>query len=259
VPPSTSQALAAVVLAAALVGSARADEAASGVDAYRARMDKWVETRRVLSAEKADWEAEQETLKATRDLLRQQKEALAAEVEALEQSGTVADDERRELLLERGEQQRARAALEGRLRALEEQVLALAREFPAPLQEKLEPLLVQIPATPEESRVPLGQRLVNVLGALAQADKFNGTATFVAETRAVEEGQKVQVRTLYWGLAQAVFVDARGRSAGIGRPGPDGWEFSLDPALAKDAALLLDIYEGNVDLFQFVELPVDVR
>jgi hypothetical protein len=127
------------------------------------------------------------------------------------------------------------------------------------LQKKLELLLVQIPDDPENTRLPLGQRLMNVLGVLAQAEKFNGTATFLGETRAVNGEQKVQVRTLYWGLGQAIYVDARGETAGIGRPGPDGWEFSNEAGLADDAKLLLDIYEGNVDVIEFVKLPVEIR
>jgi hypothetical protein len=94
---------------------------------------------------------------------------------------------------------------------------------------------------------------------LAQAEKFNGTATFVGETRAVGGDQKVQVRTLYSGLAQAVYVDSHGETAGIGRPGAEGWEFTVDPELADDAERLLDIYEGNVDAIEFVRLPVEIR
>jgi hypothetical protein len=100
---------------------------------------------------------------------------------------------------------------------------------------------------------------MSVLGVLAQAEKFNGTATFVGETRAVGGDQKVQVRTLYSGLAQAVYVDSQGETAGIGRPGSDGWEFTDDPDLADDAARFLDIYEGNVDAIEFVELPIEIR
>ena len=170
---------------------------AAGVGEFRAKMDKWVEARKLISAEKSGWEADRETLQATRDLLAQQKEALQAEVAELEETSTAGDEERRELLLQRGEYQRARGALEERIRALEEDVLALAVQFPQPLQERLKPLLLQIPEDPEKAKAPLGQRLMNVLGVLSQAERFNGTATFVGETRAVSGDQKVQVRTLY--------------------------------------------------------------
>ena len=128
-----------------------------------------------------------------------------------------------------------------------------------PLQDKLKPLLVQIPDDPTTTKLQRGQRLMNVLGVLAQAEKFNDTATFVGETREVATGQKMQVRTLYWGLGQAIYVDAQGSTAGIGRPGANGWAFTDDPELAEDAQLLLDIYEGNVDVIEFVELPVAIQ
>jgi hypothetical protein len=232
--------------------------ARESVGDFRAKMEKWVETRRITSEERADWGVEKETLRATRDLLSDERKALQAEIQQLEESFTQADEERRELLLQRGEFQRSNQAVKDRIRVLEEQAKALATQLPEPLQKKLEPLLVQIPDDPETTRQPLGGRLVNVLGVLAQTEKWNGTATFVGETRAVEGDQKVQVRTLYWGLGQAIYVDAQATTAGIGRPGPDGWHFTNEPELARPAKLLLDIYEGNVDAIEFVPLPVEI-
>ncbi len=251
-----------LVALAAMAGSLSSPAVAAGQDTvsdFRAKMEKWVETRQILSQETSEWEVDRETLEATRDLLGQQKNALEAEIAELKETSTVADDERLELLLNRGEYQRANRSLEDQIRALEEEVLALAPQLPEPLRERLELLLVQIPDDPETTRVPLGQRLMNVLGVLAQAEKFNGTATFVGETRAVGGDQKIQIRTLYWGLGQAIYVDSQGEIAGIGRPGAEGWEFSNEPDLAEQARLLLDIYEGNVDVIRFVRLPVEIR
>jgi len=243
-----------------------AGEAGGSVGGYRAKLHKWVETRQLISEERSDWEAEAESLRATRDLLREQRAALREEIAELEASRTETDEEQRELLLRRGEQQRASRALEEEIRGLEKRVLTLAPRLPEPLRDKIESLLVQIPRVPAESDTQLGRRLVNVLGVLSQAEKFDGTATLVGETRAVDgdrqgdgepqgDGErKVQVRTLYWGLGQAYFVAAKGRIAGVGRPGQTDQE-----ALADEAGLLLDIYEGNVDTIRFVRLPVEVR
>jgi len=249
--------IAATIVLAALAPSLALAEPA--VSAYRTKTEKWIETRQLISQERNDWAAERETLRATRDLLRQQKEALEAEIAELEASSGSADDERRDLLLERAEHLRAARALEDRVRAMEEAVQGLAPQLPEPLQKKLEPLLVQIPDDPETTRLQLGQRLMNVLGVLLQAEKWNGTATFVGETRAVKGDQKVAIRTLYWGLGQAFYVDSQGQTAGIGRPGPDGWVFAERLDVAERAKLLLDIYEGNVDTIEFVELPVEVQ
>lgn len=225
---------------------------------FRVKLEQWVETRQILSQEKADWEADRELLQATRDLLGRQRQSLKEEIAALEETITEADQERVDLLLARGEYKRTTAAMEALLPELEAEVTALVPRLPAPLVKKLEPLLVQIPENPAEARTSLGQRLVNVLGVLLQAEKWNGTATLTGETRAVrpDSDQKVQVRTLYWGLGQAIYVDSRGEVAGIGRPGPDGWRFEDDPDLADDASLLIDIFEGNTDVIRFVNVPV---
>ncbi|MGH0031989.1 MAG: DUF3450 family protein [Myxococcota bacterium] len=242
-----------LALLVTIASSAAAD------DGFRAKIEKWVETRQILSEEKSEWEVERETLEATRDLLATEKRALEAEIAELEETATSADEERRDLLLDRGGYQRSAALLEQRMQAMEGEVRALVPRLPEPLQKKLEPLLVQIPDDPETTRLALGQRLMNVLGVLAQAEKFDDTATFVAETREVADGRKMQVRTLYWGLGQAVYVDAQGGSAGTGRPGAAGWEFADVDDLADPAKRLLDIYEGNVDTIDFVELPVEIR
>ncbi len=247
-----------LILPSALISAATAG-AESNVADYRAKMERWVEARQIASKERSEWLVDKELLQASRDLLARERDALRAEIAEYEESSAGADEERRDLLLERGEYQRAARALEDRIVVLEEQVRALVPQLPEPLQRRLEPLLVQIPDSPEQTQVPLGQRLMNVLGVLAQAEKFNGTATFVAETRPVGGDQKLQVRTLYWGLAQAIYVDAQGRMAGIARPGEAGWEFVDDAALASRAELLLDIYEGNVDTIAFVPMPVDLR
>lgn len=247
-----------VAVAALLCVSAPARAADGGVDAFRARMEKWVETQQLISAEKSDWESDREALESTRDLLQQQRESLQASIAELEETTTAADEERRELLLSRGELQRSRGALADRIRALEEEVLALVSQFPAPLQEKLEPLLVQIPEDPDRSTAPLGQRLINVLGILGQAEKFDQTVTLVGETRALEGDQQVQVRTLYWGLGQAFYVDGQQQHAGLGRPGEDGWVFVDEPGFAAEAARLLDIYEGNADAIEFVKVPITI-
>jgi len=238
---------------------AAAVHAEESVDDFRAKMEKWVKTRQIVSEEQADWEVERESLKATKRLLAQQREALEVEIADLEGSNTAADDERREFLLQRADYQRSSQVLAERIRAMEEQVLNLNQRFPAPLQKRLEPLIVQIPENPDISKIPLGRRLMNVLGVLAQAEKFNDTVTLAAETRAVDGEQKVQIRTLYWGLGEAIYVDSAADNAGIGHPGDEGWVFTADSALADDAKRLVDIYEGNVDAIEFVSLPAAVR
>lgn len=240
--------------------AALAESDDASISAFRSKMEKWVESRKILSEERADWLVEKESLAATRELLRRERDDLRSEIKEFEESGADASEERRELLLQRAEYQRAAELLEAEIRRLEERVLALVPQLPDPLRDRLDLLLVQIPEDPNNTRIALGQRLMNVLGVLAQAEKWNSTATLVGETRPVgPDGQRIQVRTLYWGLGEAVYVDTQGQVAGIGRPGPEGWSFVDDAALADDAKLFLDIYEGNVDTIAFVPVPVEVE
>lgn len=250
-----------VLLAAAWTawGGSSVAFAASDIDGFRAKLEKWVEAREILSKERSDWIVEKESLRATRDLLAQEKKALEGEIAEFEKLDQGAGDERRELLISRGEYQRGTQFLEEHLVELERQVLDLLPQLPEPLQVRLEPLVVQIPEDPESAAIGVGQRLMNVLGVLAQAEKFNGTATLVGETRAVRGEQKVQIRTLYWGLSQAIYVDAKGEHAGLGRPTEKGWTFFEEASIASDAKLLLDIYEGKVDTISFIPIPVEVR
>ena len=260
--PSCSKSLLLVLCGAITLApmATLAESDGASVSAFRSKMEKWVETRQILSEERAEWLVEKESLAATRKLLRRERDDLRAEIEEFEETGADASEERRELLLQRAEYQRSAELLETEIRRLEAQVLALAPQLPDPLRDRLDLLLVQIPEDPNNTRIALGQRLMNVLGVLAQAEKWNSTATFVGETRPVgPEGQRIQVRTLYWGLGQAVYVDTQGQVAGIGRPGAEGWSFVDDAALADDAKLFLDIYEGNVDTIAFVPVPVEVE
>lgn len=238
---------------------AAAEAAGAASDQYRAKMEKWVETRQILSEERADWLVERESLEATRDLLRDERKALKEQIESLETTEGGAESERLELAARRDAYRQSAEILEGKVLGLEQQVLALVPKLPEPLQKKLEPILVQIPTNPELAKAGLGQRLVNVLAVIAQAEKWNGTATFVGETRDVGNGQKVAVRTLYWGLAQAVYVDSQGETAGIGRPTAEGWKFVDDPDLADSAKEILDIYEGIVDTIAFVPVPAEIE
>ena len=229
-------------------------------DAFRARMEKWVETRTLLSKERSDWVVEKQFLQSTRDLLRDERDALREEIARLEASKTGAEEERATLAERRGDYQRTGEVLGMKITALEAKVKDLLPRLPAPLTKRLEPLFVQIPDDPAKTKLAAGQRLMNVLGVLSQTEKWNSTANFVGETRAVGSGgERIQVRTLYWGLGQAIYVDGQGAVAGVGRPGEAGWQFVDDEALAEDAKLLLDIYEGNVDTIAFVPMPVEIQ
>jgi len=224
----------------------------------KAKLSKWVQTRQLISKEATDWELDEEFLTSTKELLQSQKEDLEKKVSELEAETTDADKKREALVDERTELQLASVALAQQIAQLETDIKQLIKIFPQPLQNKLEPLIRQIPENPDETDLPLGKRLTHVLGILGQAEKFNGTANVYGEAREIG-GKEVMVNTIYWGLSYAIYVDTNGKIAGYGVPTDDGWEWTEDNSIATEAKQFIDMYEGNTDVIEFVQLPVNIQ
>jgi hypothetical protein len=56
----------------------------------------------------------------------------------------------------------------------------------------------------------------------------------------------------------AYYVDASGEYAGIGVPGPDGWEWPRIDDAGAEIKHLIDVYEGTVDIV-FVNVPARIK
>ena len=56
----------------------------------------------------------------------------------------------------------------------------------------------------------------------------------------------------------AYYVDASGQYAGIGVPGPDGWEWPRMDAAGAAIKQLIDVYEGSEDI-SFVNVPAYIK
>jgi hypothetical protein len=172
----------------------------------------------------------------------------------------MADVERESLQAEREEIESSNEMLAVKVRTLELAVQELSARFPSPLLVKVTPLLQNIPEDVSRTKKVLGQRLLTVLGILSQADKFNGTLTLQTNARDVSgTGVQERVTTLYWGLAFAVYVDDAGKFAGMGLPGPEGWEWSTRNESASDVRRFIATYAGESDQLDFVNIPVEIR
>ena len=181
-------------------------------------------------------------------------------VELLSENSTIADVEREDLQAEREEIERSNEMLSVKVRTLEIAVKELSARFPSPLLIKITPLLQNIPEDVSRTKRALGQRLLTVLGVLSQAEKFNGTLTLQTNARDVSgTGVQERVTTLYWGLAFAVYVDDAGKFAGMGLPGPEGWEWSTRNESASDVRRFIATYSGETDELDFVNIPVEIR
>jgi len=245
-----------LILMSALIANGSAEEIAI----TQKKIDKWIETRQIISAERASWLGDKAMLETSEGILSDELKALNRAVEILSENSTIADVERENLQAEREEIERSNEMLAVKVRTLEMAVKELSARFPSPLLIKITPLLQNIPEDVSRTKRALGQRLLTVLGVLSQAEKFNGTLTLQTNARDVSgTGVQERVTTLYWGLAFAVYVDDAGKFAGMGLPGPDGWEWSTRNESASDVRRFIATYSGETDELDFVNIPVEIR
>ena len=221
-------------------------------------LDKWVETRQLISEERSDWKTEKSILGDTVQLLSSEMERLEKALADLEASATAADEDRSKLAAEKEELNAASAVVIDNIGALETQLKAIIQTLPEPLINKIKPLIRRLPDDPTDTKLSLGERVQNIVGILSQADKFNTTLTQTSESRELANGKIVEVRTLYWGLAMAYYVDSSGEYAGIGFPGADGWEWPQIDGASAEIKRLIDVYEGAEEI-QFVEVPARIN
>jgi hypothetical protein len=233
------------------------DKPAESVDATRAMLEKWVETRRVISKEKHDWDLGQEMLRERIELVKQETRALHLKLADAEKSITEADAKKVELAAEQQRLAATATALTATVQELERQTLALVRRLPDPLRERVQPLSQRIPAGDEPTRLTVGTRYMNVIGVLNDVNKWNREITITSEVRKLADGSSAEVVVLYLGLGQAYYVTNNGAAAGVGRPGPDGWEWTpandSAPQVKKAIAML-----KNEQVAGFVQLPIRV-
>ena len=232
--------------------------AQTNIESTRDVLDQWVQTKQITSKEKSDWRLEQSILSDTLKLLSSELTRLDTSLEDLKDSATAADEDRSKLTARKEEIAEASAVVEGSINALETQIKRVVKTLPAPLVDRIKPLIRRLPENSANTKLSLGERVQNIVGILSQADKFNATLTQTSESRELDSGKVVEVRTLYWGLAMAYYVDAAGKYAGIGFPGKDGWEWPQIEGAGPQIKQLLDVYEGSEEI-QFVEVPARIN
>ncbi len=229
-------------------------------DNPRSTLEQWLETRRVESRERADWAVERELLNDSKQFLDAERERLKELLVELAERQDAVQSERMELGAELEAIHATAIIIESALPELEQQLLRLAKGFPNPLREQVGPLLRRVPVNSQSTHLGIAERLQNIVGILGETDKFNGTLTLTREIRdeADSDIPSGEVRTLYIGLSMAYFIDGSGRHAGMGFPGPDGWQWQSADAHSTAIRELMDDYEGSGNI-RLVRLPAELR
>ena len=215
----------------------------------RATIGKIVDTQALRSKEVADWEARKEEMSA---LLEIQKRELSLLTEELEKAGTSAgdfDERKREAEADLEALKETRRVVKEAVAAARPRMLALAGRLPDPLLDETENERAVLDAWEADSEARDG--LQAILGIIAKAETFNRRFTRSEEVR---DGREVEV--IYLGLAAAYYADRSG-NAGVGIPGPDGWEWKAQPELSEVLGNVFDQLDRKRPP-EVVELPVQI-
>lgn len=245
-------------LAIAALGWATEPSGKNQIDDVRAVMEKWVETQRTISRERHDWMLGREMLEERIRLVQREIASLRERIDEARTSISDADTKRTELVEENEKLKSAGATLADIMATLERQTLALNKQLPDPIRDRIKPLSQRLPDDPSKTQLSLSQRFQNVIGILNEINKFNRSIEVVSEVRKLADGSAAEVTALYLGLGQAHYTGANGTAAGVGRPGPEGWQWQPANDAAAQVAEAIAIL-NNEKVAGFVLLPVKVE
>jgi hypothetical protein len=230
---------------------------AKTLEETRLALGKWIETQQVISKERRDWQQGKDILAGRLELAEQEVATLEEKIAQNGASVAEADRKRDELLAEKEHLDAALAQLGVAVAAMEREVRTLFTQIPEPLQRKVQPLYQRIPEDPANTRSTAAERFQNVLGILNELNKANNEITVGYEVHTLADGKPAEVKTIYVGLAQAFYVSGGGES-GIGRPGPDGWEWQPAKTASDEILMALEILQGK-QTPAFVPLPMKIQ
>lgn len=259
--PGRALALAVAAAAAAVAALAAAvaprQSPPASLEGARLTLSKWIETQQIIAKERNDWAQGKEILEGRIDLVGKEVSVLKEKIAQSEAAVADSNRKRDELLKENGDLKALASQLDGAARSMEAQVQVLAKSMPEGVLTKLQPLLARIPAPGTVARVSTAERFQNVLGILNEMNRANSEISVAYEIRKLADGTSSEVQVIYVGLAQAYYISPTGE-AGVGVPGPEGWQWSPLPEAANDILFALEIIQGKHSP-AFVPLPVTIQ
>ncbi|KAF0094402.1 MAG: hypothetical protein E1N59_1933 [Puniceicoccaceae bacterium 5H] len=221
-------------------------------------IQQWVSTEKRISSEVNEWDLEKEILQDSIKALKEEKESLQSAIQEAEESAGEAEKQRAELVEEKEKLQETSGKIADKVAAYEKQLIALSPRLPKPLQRMIKTPLSRIPQSEEDAEdVSLSVRTQNVVAILNEIDKFNGVVTKETDVQELDDGSTAEVTTLYFGLGGAFFTDPEGAYAGVGKPGPDGWTWTVKPDAAEQITRLVAVYDRSVEA-DYVSVPYEI-
>ena len=248
------------LLSISVVGRSADLSLTNSVDTTRTVIEQWVETQRLISKDKHDWALDQESLNSRIEMIRSEIADMQEKIAKGRHDVNEADESQAALFEENEQLKKGSKELGKIITRLEIKTLALNKKLPETIRDsdRVKPLRQRIPEDPNESRLSLSQRFMNVIGILNELNKFDHEITVTSEVQKLNDGSSIEVSAMYIGLGQSYYVNANRTIAGIGRPSANGWSWESADETAgkiKDAISILK----NEKAATFIPLPVKVE
>ena len=233
-------------------------EVTERIEATRDTLEKWVETRRLLSEEKRDWALAKDMLTSRAEILRGEVTEVDGRITEAEKSITDADRKAADLVAKNDALKLASSELAAMAATLETRTKDLVKRLPDPSREKLRPLTQRLPEDPTKSELPLSTRFQNIVGIVNEVNKCNRELTVTREVRKLADGSSAEVTAVYLGLAQGYYVGGGGKLAGVGGATENGWTWTAANEYAPQIAKVVAILK-NENPAEFVPVPLGVK
>jgi len=248
------------LMAAILTAGLAAMGAESGdkLSATRSTLEKWVETRQLISKTRSDWQSDKESIEQSIALFERELKGVEEQMSKLSTNSGQADKERAQTEAAIKASNDSLEPAQKFAAAFEVELKNLVPKLPQPLQEILKNPLAKLPEDPASTKMKPTERIAALVQALNEIDKFNNAVNVFSEKRKNASGEEVAVQTIYVGLGAAYFVNDTADFAGIGTPEKDGWQWALKPELAPTVQEAVKIYR-NEHTARFLTLPVTIH
>jgi hypothetical protein len=242
----------------ALLATSASFSAENTLNETRSTLDKWVETRQLISRTRSDWQSEKETLEQSIQLFERELKSVQAQMAALGTNSTQVEKERAQADASLKSSNESLDVAKRFVADFEGKITKFVPQLPTPLQDILKPSLARIPTNSASTKMLVTERVQVVVGILNELDKFNNAVTIFNEKRTNGKGEEVAVQSVYLGLGAGYFVNDAGDFAGVGSPGANGWEWTPKPDVASQIKEVIRIYR-NEHPAAFVSLPVTLK
>lgn len=240
-------------------GNAFADsQTAESIEQATKIIEKWVDTQRIISKEKQEWQLAKEMLNERVKLVESEISSLREKIQEAEKNIAEADKKRAEMVEENQKLKDASVVLGDIIAPIENKTSHLITKLPDPIADRIKPLSQRLPQDPNNVKQSISERYQNIVGILNEVDKFNREMSLTSEVRNLSDGSSVEVAAMYIGIGQAYFVSANQTVAGIGTAIDNKWVWIEDNQPAKDIADAISIMK-NEKVAEFIKLPLEIK